>query len=467
MRIGQTITAAALMLGSIGWIAVNATAKGGQQIQGRIEKNPGKPFVAVPDFRAGGAAAGLIATFNSTVANDLESSPLINFVPKTLYPLDVPQQASDLLAGTAPPGAGAVNPQGRRLTDWSLPPMSSNFLGIGYGAENHGQFVVFGWFYSTAPTIPSLQQAQVFGKVYTATLDQAGAIDAGHRYAADILAQFGGKSLVGTRIVFVSDRSGAKEIWAMNWDGSDQRQLTHFNSITSFPSASPDGRVIACTSYANGSPNIYMLSIDTGRKLPFYNQHASMNAFVTFTPDSKRVIFSSTAGGGAAQLFMANADGSNLHRITSSGAIEVEAKVNPKTGNDLVDVSGRSGLPQIYHMNLEGTDVTRLSAGTGEATNPSWNPDGVHIAFAWTKGFEPGNYNIFAMDVASQQTTQLTANEGRNENPTWAPDGVHIAYASKRGRQSQIWMMNADGTGKHALTERGSNEKPVWVNAEQ
>jgi TolB protein len=188
---------------------------------------------------------------------------------------------------------------------------------------------------------------------------------------------------------------------------------------------------------------------------------------VTFTPDSKQVVFSSTAAGGPPQLYMANVDGSNFRRLTSSGAIEVEAKINPKTGADLLDVSGRSGMPQIYRMNLEGADLQRLSAGTGEATNPAWSPDGEHIAFAWTKGFEPGNYNIFVMDVGSQQTTQLTANEGRNENPGWAPDGAHIVYASKHGRQSQIWVMNADGTDKHPLTQSGSNEKPVWVNAEQ
>jgi TolB protein len=192
-----------------------------------------------------------------------------------------------------------------------------------------------------------------------------------------------------------------------------------------------------------------------------------MNAFVSFSPDSKTVVFSSTAGGGAAQLFASNVDGGNLRRVTHSGAIEVEPKINPKTGTELVDVSGRGGLPQIYSMNLEGADVRRLSAGTGEATNPSWNPDGEHLAFAWTKGFEPGNYNIFVMDAVSQQTTQLTANEGRNENPTWAPDGAHIAFASKRNRQSQIWVMNADGTGKHSLTSTGNNENPVWVNAEQ
>jgi TolB protein len=437
------------------------------QIQGNIVAHPGKPLVAVPDFRASGSAASLIGAFNSTVVADLQASPLINFVPKTLYPLQIPQQPSDLVAGAAPPTARATTPQGNRLSDWSLPPISANYLGIGYGAENKGMLVVFGWFYTTTPNIASLQQAQIFGKVYTASLDQAGAVDAGHRYAADVLAQFGGKSLVGTRIVFVSDRTGSKEIWVMNWDGTDQRQLTRYRSISTFPSASPDGRIVAFTTYAAGFPAIQMFSLDTGRKLPFYNQRASMNAFVTFTPDSKRIVFSSTLAGGPAQLYMANVDGGNLHRLTSSGYIEVEAKINPKTGADLVDVSGRTGLPQIYHMNMEGANVERLSAGTGEATNPSWNPDGDHIAFAWTKGFEPGNYNIFVMDVASRQTVQLTANEGRNENPSWAPDGAHIVYASKRGRESQIWVMNADGTGKHALTTAGSNEKPFWVNAEK
>lgn len=457
----RIFTALLLLFAATSWLPAR------QQVVGTIEKNPGKPLVAVPDFRASGAAAPLIAAFNRTVQADLENSPLINFVAKTRYPVQIPQQPSDLVAGVAPPSARPVNPQGNRLTDWGLPPVSANYLGIGYGAEQANLFVVSGWFYTTAANMPGLQQAQIFGKRYTASLDENGAIDAGHRYAADILAQFGGKSLVGTRIVFVSDRSGSKEIWVMNWDGTDQRQITKFGSISTFPSASPDGRLVAFTTYASGYPSIQVFSLDTFRKLPFYNQRASMNAFVTFTPDSKRIIFSSTAGGGPAQLHIANIDGSGLRPITHSGAIEVEAKINPKTGTDLVDVSGRSGLPQIYRMNIEGADVQRLSAGTGEATNPAWSPDGAHIAFAWTKGFEPGNYNIFVMDVVSQQTVQLTTNEGRNENPCWSPDGAQIVYASKRGRQSQIWVMNADGTAKHALTQTGNNEKPFWVNAEK
>jgi TolB protein len=451
---------------SISFFLALAFLSARQQVVGTIEKNPGKPLIAVPDFRATGTTApSLMEVFNGTVQSDLQGSPVINFIPKTLYPLRVPQVPADLAAGEAAANARPAPTPGFRLADWYAPPTRANYLGIGYGAEDRGLFVVFGYLYTTAPNITDLQQAQVFGKIYTGSLDQSGAIDAAHHYAADILAQFGGQSLIGTRIVFVSDRTGAKEIWSMNFDGTDQKQITKYNSISTFPSAAPDGHTIAFTTYASGYPAIQLFSLDTGRKLPFYNQRASMNAFVSFTPDSKQIVFSSTAGGGAAQLFMSNADGSGFKRLTNSNVIEVEAKINPKTGTDIVDVSGRSGLPQIYRMNMEGADIQRLSAGTGEATNPAWSPDGSHIAFAWTKGFEPGNYNIFVMDVVSKETAQLTANEGRNENPGWAPDGAHIVYASKRGRQSQIWVMNADGTGKHPLTSTGSNEKPVWVNA--
>ncbi len=54
-------------------------------------------------------------------------------------------------------------------------------------------------------------------------------------FAADILKKFGAASLMGTRIYFVSDRTGHKEIWSMNYDGSDQKQFTSYRTITNFP----------------------------------------------------------------------------------------------------------------------------------------------------------------------------------------------------------------------------------------
>jgi TolB protein len=307
----------------------------------------------------------------------------------------------------------------------------------------------------------------VIGKLYFGSLDDTGARKVAREFAADILKQFGAQSLLGSKVFFVSDRTGHKEIWSMDYDGSNQKQLTSYRSISTFPAVSPDGTKVAFTSYAQGTPKIFIHSTDTGRKLPFYNQAASMNAPGDFTPDGKLLMLYSTAAGGYSQIYSANIDGSNLKRISYDRTIDVEPKVNPKTGNDIVFVSGRSGLPQIYRMNMDGADIVRLTNGEGEAVNPSWSPDGQRIAFAWTRGFEPGNYNIFIMDVASRNTVQLTHGAGRNENPVWAPDGVHIVFSSKRGRGNQLFTMLADGTQVKQLTTQGNNEKPVWAKAVQ
>jgi TolB protein len=323
--------------------------------------------------------------------------------------------------------------------------------------------VLSGWFYNVSQN--DLANAQVIGKRYFGTLDDAGARKVALDFANDILKQFGQEAISNTRVYFVSDRTGHKEIWAMDWDGANQKQITSYRSITTFPAVAFDGTKIGYTTFAHGLPQLEIYSVELNRRLPFYNQKASMNATIDFTPDGKEVVFSSTLAGDYAQLYRANINGSNLRRLTSVRAIDVEPKVNPKTGNEIVFVSGRSGPQQIYKMNIDGADIIRLTTGEGEASNPAWHPNGQFIAFAWTRGFEPGNYNIFTMDVASRSMNQLTHGAGRNENPTWSPDGRRIIFSSRRGRSTHLYSMLADGTQVKQLTTQGNNEKPVWSRA--
>jgi TolB protein len=428
-----------------------------------------KRSIALPDFRGAGGAAQFAEVFNRTVFEDVQRSGTLAMAAKSFYPLSPPQQESDLRAPVAPqparrgPAPEPPNCNGRCLSDWASPPVNANYLGFGYAAEQNGQFVAFGHLYNTS--IADTAGAKVFRKLYLAELSENGARKAAHEYAADILAQFGVPSLAGSKIYFVSDRqgSGTKEIWSMDFDGSNQKRVTSFSSISTMPSISPDGQRLAFTTYAKGQPRIMMLSLETMRYLPFLNPQASMNATPSFSPDGTRVLFSSTLNGRYAQIYFANPDGSGLKRLSTANAIEVEPKVNPKTGADVVFVSGRGGLQQIYRMNMDGADVERLTNGEGEAGNPAWNPDGQHLAFAWTRGYAPGNWNVFVMDVASRETVQLTFGQGRNENPSWAPDGRHLAISSNRAGRSQIFSMLADGTEVKQLTTQGNNYMPVWV----
>jgi TolB protein len=451
-------------------LGLAAAATGAAQQADILVKLTGgeRAVIAVPDLRGAGEAQKVMETFNRTLWNDIEAPGLFKLAPKSMYPLQVPQQPQDFkppLPAPAPRrGAPPPTPirQGPWLTDWSGPPVNANYLAFGYTAVQGDQLVLFGHLFDVSQ--PDTTGAQVIRKLYFGSIDDAGARKVAQEFAADILARFGGRSLMGTKIYFVSNRTGHKEIWSMDYDGANQKQVTAYKTISTFPTVSPDGTKIAFTSYLRGNPSILVHSVETGRNLRFYNQAASMNVASDFTPDSQQLVLSSTAGGlRSAQLFIAGVDGSNLRRLSNSPAIEVEPKVNPKTGRELVFVSGRSGMPQLYKMNMDGADVVRLTTGEGEAVNPAWHPDGQHLAFAWTRGYEPGNYNIFVMDVATQQFVQLTHGTGRNENPSWAPDGRHIVFSSNRDGRQQIWTMRADGTNVKKLTTQGTNEKPVWT----
>jgi TolB protein len=455
----------ALMCGILGVLSVAR----GQQPDVKIEINKlgAKPALAVADLRGAGAAQPLMNIFNQTLYNDLDGSGLFKMVPKGMMPINVPQQPSDFRGQTAPepaptrggqPGPPA-QPTGYYLSDWSGPPAQAGYLAFGYTAVQNNVLTLYGWLYNV--TQP-MQGAQVIAKRYFGgDANEASARKIAHDFAADIIAQFGGTSLVGTHIYFVSDRTGAKEIWSMDPDGANQKQITKFHSISIQPAISPDGTKLAFTSFAKRNPAIFVFSVETGRALPFYNQVASLNATPNFTTDGQHIVYSSTAAGGDAQLYIANLDGTDFKRISYRRAIEVEPKVNPKTGSDLLFVSG-PGPQQVYRMDMSGANVEMVSPGGGEASNPSWHPDGQIMAFSWTRGFATGAFNIFIMDIASRNYNQLTHNEGRNENPTWAPDGRHLVFQSNRRGGYQLWSMLADGTDLKQLTTQGQNYSPVW-----
>ena len=179
----------------------------------RIELNkPGAIALAVADMRGTGAAQPVMSAFNTTLYDDLRGSGLFKLVPKGILPLNTPQQPSDF-KGVTNPAAGGQGSAGYFLSDWSGPPAQANYLAFGYTAGQGGSLTLYGWLYNLTQ---SLQGAQVIGKRYFGDVSEAGARKIAHEFAADIIAQFGGTSLAGSHIYFVSDRTGTKEIWSMD-----------------------------------------------------------------------------------------------------------------------------------------------------------------------------------------------------------------------------------------------------------
>jgi TolB protein len=430
--------------------------------------------MAIPDLRGAGDAQPYLAVFNQTLWADVESSGLFNLASKSFYPARIPQQPADFQAPPPPPTGRPRRGQppppttgnGLWMRDWSGPPVEATYLTFGYAAVQNGVFVARGFVFDMRRGTPG--DAQVIAKNYVGSVDEAGARKAAHEFSCDIISQFGGTCLAGSHIFYTHQASKmtAQEVWAMDADGSNQRQITRFNGPppgSLFPSVSPDGARIAFTSFAKGQPAIFVFSVDPIRDLRFYNQKASVNETPSFTPDGKQIVYASSApDDNCCRIFIADLNGMGFRPVSAPGNIDVEPKVNPKTGNQIAFVSGRSGHAQLYTMSIDGGNVERITDGTGEATNPAWHPSGKTLAFAWTRGYATGKFNVFVMDVVTRKYIQLTHDEGRNENPVWAPDGVHLAFMSTRGGTEQIYSILADGTQAQKLTSQGYNLNPAW-----
>jgi TolB protein len=231
----------------------------------------GKGVIAIPEFRGSGEAQPFMGTFNETLWSEIEQSGLFRMAPRTSYPLQSPQRPQDIRGGQAPAVAPTVparrgaaasapaSPTGMYLSDWAGPPVSANYLAFGYTAAQNGRLVLMGYFYNVAQ--PDAANAQVFGKIYNGPLNAVGAKQVAREFAADILKQVGMESLAGSKVVFVSTRSGAKEIWAMDYDGSNQRPITKYRSISTTPAVSPDGTRLAFTTYVRSQPAIEVFSL--------------------------------------------------------------------------------------------------------------------------------------------------------------------------------------------------------------
>jgi Tol biopolymer transport system component len=143
--------------------------------------------------------------------------------------------------------------------------------------------------------------------------------------------------------------------------------------------------------------------------------------------------------------------------------------ITPAPGSvDGVIAYASIGQQQMFWtINPDGSDPTRVHVDVpGFVRVPSWSPDGTRIAFDVNSDDEPhpkgGNFDIYVANADGTDPVRLTF-EKVDHNPAWSPDGTQIAYVRGWEDQAQIWVMNADGSDPHPLTDAsGPNLFPSW-----
>lgn len=405
-----------------------------------------KPRVAVADFSPRSPSAQPLSDiFGKVLREDLEFAGILDIVSPSMNAAQSP-----------------ASPAQMRATDWSAAPASAHFVAFGNLSAVGNDLAIEAWLYD----VRSERGAEVIGKRYRGEVTDAQIRRFAHQFADEIVQRLSGgqPGVASTQIAFISTRTGNKELWLMDYDGHNQRNLLQLRTISLTPRFSPDGSRIAFTCWGSAggftTAQICMYSMETGKRVTFMNYRGT-NSSPAWSPDGSRLMFMSSMHGDP-ELFVVNASGTNPKRITYSAGGDTSPAWNPRTGQQVAFVSDRGGIPQVYMMNADGTNVEklRLPDTMGYVIDPAWSPNGQLLAFSWRR--PSGNYDIYVMDVASGQLVEITRDAGRNERPSWAPDGRHIVFESTRSGSRQIWTMLADGSQPRQLTFEGANESPNW-----
>jgi Tol biopolymer transport system component len=288
----------------------------------------------------------------------------------------------------------------------------------------------------------------------------------------------------GRTIVFVSWRDGNGEVYAMDADGSSPRNLTQNPAKDVRPAWSPDGRSIAFVSRRGPSSRckpgpgrcgldrqseIYVMNADGSRKRKL-TRDRGFDDYPTWSPDGRRIAF--LRGRGArGQLYVVNADGSGLRNLMRIGSPAFSSS------HVVWSPDGRTIYFGRYLISTDGSGARKLPYIPLIAV---WSPDGRQIAFVnnVSTGLPgPGaagskdDSEIYVMNADGSGTRRLTHNVGYDGEPAWSPDGRKIAFQSKRravrgvvaGSKAEIYVMNADGSGKRNLTRNPANDgSPSW-----
>ncbi|HTR02731.1 MAG TPA: hypothetical protein VMN82_06000 [Thermoanaerobaculia bacterium] len=215
----------------------------------------------------------------------------------------------------------------------------------------------------------------------------------------------------GKRLIFQSDAGTlpCDQIFTMNADGSDKKRVSN-----------GDGKTTCAYFFPSGDRILYASTFGAGAACPPRPDRS--RGYVWALDDY--------------DIYSARPDGSDIRKLFSSPDYDAEATVSPD-GKSIVFTSARDGDLEIYTMNADGSNVRRLTHTPGYDGGPFFSEDGKKIVYRADHPTTPEDLARYRENLARH---------------TYAP------------RALEIRVMNADGTGDHAVTNNGAaNFAPYFL----
>lgn len=253
------------------------------------------------------------------------------------------------------------------------------------------------------------------------------------------------------KIVFSSNRTGNWDLFVMDNDGSNQKNLTNTDSDEHFPSVSPDGREIAFVMQVDDNYDIYVLNISTGdtRRL---TSHEDLDDWPSWYEDGEKIVFDSNRSGTWA-IYMMNADGSDKELLVDHAGRDVDPDASPDSPW-IVFSSERPNGSQVFAFDPKGDIEIQLTDDTLSNGAPSISRDGKSVII--NVGVDNGTLHLKSIDGASEDV--LTSRDFDDRWSQWSPDGSAIAFDSKREGRWDIFVLDLATSDTRRLTYGGDGK---------
>lgn len=266
---------------------------------------------------------------------------------------------------------------------------------------------------------------------------------------------------------FLTTRDGNFEIYSMDADGNNLKNLTCNKALDFGSSWSPDGKYILFYSDRDGRKNIYRMDAD-GKNPVRITKDSGQHFLPEWSPDGEKIVYVAEQGGKSRDLYIMNKDGSGVLQLTNNDLYEESPSFSPD-GKKIVftrqlrepDDTAHAANGEIFIMNADGSDAKRLTNKKGYDSGPRFSPDGSKIAFYGPD--EKGNFELFIMNADGTGMINLTQDPLEDYSPEWSPDGNWIAYSRGTSANYDAWAIHIETGIKFRLTTNPKrDESPVW-----
>lgn len=190
----------------------------------------------------------------------------------------------------------------------------------------------------------------------------------------------------------------------------------------------------------------------------------SRNPLASAKDAAGRIVYQSDQSG-SKEIYMLDLASMDIIRLTNN-SFDDYSPTYIQALNRIGFVSDREDGTNVFTMNLDGSDQQTVFSRSVLLDYPDWSPDGKLMTASYTDGCNDTNpsceFDLYVIDPVTFALKQLTDTDGSEWVPQWSPDGQKIAFASDRDGDSEIYVIDANGSLAQLTHNNGYDGRPRW-----